>query len=339
MKKPLILSRRKAGFSLIELMIALLLGLFIIGGVISVFLSNRIAYQQNENLGRMQENARYAFEVLGRDFREVGGIACGSNLPTANVLNNASTNWWSNWGDGLHGYEGDQTLPAKAVGTNATDRVTGTDAVLIYTGTSDSGVTVAEHNPTAAQFKVNTTAHGFVDGDILLVCDYKQAAIFQVTSASTSNVTIVHNTGNTVEPGNCSKGLGYPTDCTTTNGTAKSFEGGGVMSKLASNAWYIGFNGRGGRSLYRVRLTRSGSNAATEAEEIAEGVTNLQIQYLSKDASGNLPTNYVDANSITNWTGVVATRLTFTLQSLENVGTGSSPLTRTWNTVFTLRNR
>ncbi len=330
--------RKNAGFSLVELMIALLLGLFIIGGVISVFLSSRVAYQQNENLGRMQENGRYAFEILGRDLREAAGIPCGSNVPTANVLNNAATNWWSNWSDGIHGYEGTETLPAKAIGTATTERITGTDAVMIHSSTQGNAVVITDHDPAAAQFKVNTTAHGLVDGDVVLACDYKQAAIFQITSASSSNVTLVHNTGNSVAPGNCSKGLGYPTVCTT-NGTAYTFENRGLITKLFAKAWYVGVNPRGGRSLYQISLTRSGSNAATVTEEVVEGVTDLQIQYLAKDGSGNLPVSYVDASSVTDWTLVVGARIVFTLQSLENVGTGGAALTRTWNTVITLRNR
>jgi type IV pilus assembly protein PilW len=330
--------RRRHGFSLVELMIAMVLGLFLIGGVISVFLSNRQVYRQNENLARIQENARYAFEVVARDVREAAGIPCGNNLPTGNVLNSPTGSWWSNWGNGVEGYEGTETLPAKAIGTGTLDRVTGTDAIVIHSSTENNGVVITEHNGPAAQFKVNTTAHGFVDGDIVLVCDYKQAAIFQITSASDTNVTIVHNTGNTVDPGNCSKGLGYPTVCTT-NGTAYSFESGGFLTKLTAHSWYIGFNGRGGRSLYRVRLIQSGGNAATVTEEIAEGVTNMQVQYLAKDASGNLPVSYVDADSVTDWTRVVAARIIFTLASLEAVGTGNVALTRTWNTVVTLRNR
>lgn len=350
MSKTFGLISRKRGFSLVELMIAMVLGLFLIGGVVSVFLSNRQVYRQNENLARMQENARYAFEVVARDVREAAGIPCGNNVPTGNVLNNASTNWWSNWGNGIEGYEGTETLPAKAIGTGTLDRVTGTDAFVIHSSTENNGVVITQHDDPAAQFKVNTTAHGFVDGDIVLVCDYKQAAIFQITNASDTNVTVVHNTGNTVDPGNCSKGLGYPTVCTT-NGTAYSFENGGFLTKLTANSWYIGFNGRGGRSLYRVRIQTKNTNsgncntsgskptACPVTEEIAEGVTNMQVQYLAKDASGNLPVSYVDADSITVWTRVVATRIVFSFASLEAVGTNNAALTRTWNTVVTLRNR
>lgn len=343
--------RQPGGFTLVELMIALVLGLMLIGGVIGIFLSNRAVYRQNENLARMQENARYAFEIMARDVREAGGIACGSNLPTANVLNNASANWWSNWRDGLHGYEGsDDTFP-KTFGTAAAERVNGTDAIVLHNGTSDDGVIVTEHNPTSAQFKVNTTAHGVETGDVLIVCDYKQAAIFQTTNASDSNVTIVHNTGSPVSPGNCSKGLGYPTVCTT-NGTPYTFENGGFLSKLSANGWYIGHNGRGGRSLYRIKLenkTVSGTpTASPTAEEIAEGITDLQIEYLYKDCSGTLAANYVPASSIpatycpsgtTDWTKVVAARITLALESLEKVGTGGQALNRTWTTVVTLRNR
>ncbi|WP_367154856.1 PilW family protein [Methylomonas sp. HYX-M1] len=339
MNKTYVPNSPQAGFSLIELMIAMMLGLFLIGGVVSVFLSNRAVYRQNENLSRMQESARYAFEVIARDLREAGGIPCGSNLPTGNVLNDADTTWWANWGEGLHGYEGTETLPAKAIGTATASRVSGTDAVSILSGTAYNGTTVTDHNPTAAEFKVNTTAHEIVDGDVLMVCDFKQAAIFQTTNANDSNVTIVHNTGGSQAPANCSKGLGYPTICTT-NGEEYSFEDGGILTKLSSNAWYIGYNSRGGKSLYRVKMYNSGGNAATQADEVAEGITDMQLQYLAKDASGNLASNYVDATSITTWTRVVAIRLIFTLQSLENVATGTAqPLTRTWNATITIRNR
>jgi len=61
MNEPISTYQRNDGFSLVELMIAMLLGLFIIGGVISVFLSNRVAYRQNENLARMHSARFLAF--------------------------------------------------------------------------------------------------------------------------------------------------------------------------------------------------------------------------------------------------------------------------------------
>jgi type IV pilus assembly protein PilW len=331
--------RRQRGFSLVELMVALVLGLLVIGGVGGVFLSQRELYRQNENLARMQESARYAFEVMARSLREAGGNLCGASK-VANVLNNASSNWWSNWGEGIHGYEGDNNLFPKAFGTGRAERVSGTDAVVVWSGTLNEGLVITDHNPTSAQFKVNTTQHGLKDGDIVMACDNDHAAIFQVTNANSSNVTIVHNTGASVSPGNCSKYLGYPVppNCGQPPGNpdppSYTFENSGFISKLAAYAWYIGYNGRGGRSLYRLKLQNNSGAAGGTAEEVAEGVSDLQIQYL---IAGN--TDYVDASSVTDWTKVVAVRLAFTLQSLENVATGGGALQRTWNTVVTLRNR
>jgi type IV pilus assembly protein PilW len=353
--------RRQRGFSLVELMVALVLGLLVIGGVGGVFLSQREIYRQNENLARMQESARYAFEVMARSLREAGGIACGSNLPVTNVLNGASSNWWSNWvyqdqgegkdqGEGiLRGYSGytgnDNSFP-KAFGTGLADRVSGTDAVIVLSGTLNEGVTVTSHNSNSnpPYFTVNTNP-GIDKGDILLVCDYKKAAIFQTTNVDSSNGTIKieYNTGASVSPGNCSKYLGCscgqppgnPDPPNSNCGQQPPNPPSGFISKLAAYAWYIGYNGRGGRSLYRLRIGKK------EPEEVAEGVSNLKIQYLTRDAAC-----YVDADKDcagdekeTDWTQVVAVRLEFTLQPLENVATGGGALQRTWNTVVTLRNR
>lgn len=335
------MKHRQCGLSLIELMIAMVLGLLVTLGVVNLFLTTRTVYRQNENLARIQENARFAFEFLGREIREAGGISCGSNLPTANVLNNPETNWWSNWGDGIHGYDDTQdTFPPKRFGSNSLDRVAGTDAFVVMTSTQSDLIIITDHNPNSAQFKVNATAHGLADGDIVMVCDYRQAAIFQITNANSSNVTIVHNTGGSVSPGNCSKGLGVPTVCTT-NGTPYTFEKGGFLGRLSASAWYVGHNDRGGTSLYRVRMRNNRGSADTITEEIVEGVTNMQVTYLVRASDGTLANDYVGAAALTpaDWPNVVAARVALTFSSLENVGTEQQSLVRSLASVYTLRNR
>ena len=59
--------RKQRGFSLVELMIALVLGLMVIGGVTSVFLSNKQSFRTNTALSQVQENSRIAFELMARD--------------------------------------------------------------------------------------------------------------------------------------------------------------------------------------------------------------------------------------------------------------------------------
>lgn len=176
-----------------------------------------------------------------------------------------------------------------------------------------------------------------------MVCDYRQAAIFQVTNASDTNVTIVHNTGATEKPGNCSKGLGYPTECTAV-GNSYSFEENGFMTRLSTSVWYVGFNDHGGRSLFRI--LNNGDPA-----EIASGVFDMQLEYLSRDNTDSLDDSYITADVVNasdtdelDWandadTKIVAVRITLSLESRENVSTDGTALTQQMMHVVTLRHR
>lgn len=72
-------SRRQyyqGGMSLIELMIAMLIGTVLIAGLLQVFSASRSAYQLSRGLARNQENARFALDFLSRDLRMVGHSGC-----------------------------------------------------------------------------------------------------------------------------------------------------------------------------------------------------------------------------------------------------------------------
>ena len=78
--------RRCRGVTLIELMISMMLGLIVIGGVVSVVLAGKQSYRTNEALSQVQESARTAFELMARDIRQAGANGCGNNDRVANVL-------------------------------------------------------------------------------------------------------------------------------------------------------------------------------------------------------------------------------------------------------------
>src|SRR5690349_1038664 len=59
-------SRRSRGFTLIELMIAVTIGLLLTLVVANLFLGSRATYQTTDELSRMQENMRFAYQVLSR---------------------------------------------------------------------------------------------------------------------------------------------------------------------------------------------------------------------------------------------------------------------------------
>ncbi|MEW6445756.1 MAG: PilW family protein [Pseudomonadota bacterium] len=325
--------RRPApGFTLVELMIALVLGLLIIGGVISVFISNKQTYRTNEGLSRIQETARTAFELMAREIREAGGNHCGTPM-VVTVL--AAPAWWADWNSGgLVGFEGAGANPAGVVPNPA--RANGTDAILIRSGTLMEGVAIDAH---AHPVFTLATKADFRGGDILMACDYQSAAIFQATGVAygKGKTTVAHNN----KGGNCSASLGVPTVCGAGVETQKTF-GNGSLAILSGALWYIGDNGRGGRSLFRIG---NGGNA----DEVAEGVQDMQIEYLTRNkGTGNLADAYVTADRIVaaDWADnensanqVVAVRVTLTLQTADKPGTDGNPLQRTMTHVVSLRHR
>ncbi|GMQ95630.1 MAG: hypothetical protein BMS9Abin14_078 [Gammaproteobacteria bacterium] len=65
-------SRHQSGLTLIELMVAMVLGLVLMGVAISVFLSNRETHRVVNNLARVQENGRFALEQISQIVRMSG---------------------------------------------------------------------------------------------------------------------------------------------------------------------------------------------------------------------------------------------------------------------------
>lgn len=63
---------RQNGFSLIELMVAMTLGLILIAAVGALFLANKRNYEQNSKIAEMQSNGRFAVQALSRDLAMAG---------------------------------------------------------------------------------------------------------------------------------------------------------------------------------------------------------------------------------------------------------------------------
>ena len=87
------------GLSLIELIVALGIGLFLIVGALTVYAQSRSTYGINESIARLQENGRYFFDVVEPDIRMAGYAGCvnvnqalnaSANYTATNGLNNAT---------------------------------------------------------------------------------------------------------------------------------------------------------------------------------------------------------------------------------------------------------
>lgn len=331
------------GMTLIELMIALVLGLVVAGAASALFITNRQTYVASESLARVQENARTAFELMARDVREAAGNPCANDTKMANVLNDAPTYaWWTNWADGVVGYDGSMPFANAAFGTGATQRVAGTDAIELKSGVATGIVVVTKMPVASADIEVSMTT-GLQNNDIILVCDYVQSSIFQLTELPAGS-KLQHNSGNGT-PGNCTKYLGSTdadvVECTNGAGALPHlYDENAVIAKLHASRWYVGCNGRvacdapGGRSLYQSILRNNAGVLAADNNEITEGVEDMTLEYLIRDGA-----SYQPAAAGTVWADVVAVRINLALTGQQKIGTDGKVLQRSLQHVVAIRNR
>ncbi len=74
------------GMTLIEILIAMTLGAFLLSGVIQIYLSSKQSNRMQENMSRMQENGRFAMEFIARDIRGADHKECFSDGSTGGEI-------------------------------------------------------------------------------------------------------------------------------------------------------------------------------------------------------------------------------------------------------------
>lgn len=168
--------RRQIGFGLIELMIAMVLGLLVMGAAFAVFQSNQRSYQANEGLNRIQESARVAFELMSRDIRAAGGSSCSSLArPDVEHTNSADeTAFLTNPINDNGATAGTELLATS--GDDTAYRITG---ATVNTVTLDTTQFPSGMNATDA-FKVN---------DKVLLCNANQLYVVTATAVTTNQLT------------------------------------------------------------------------------------------------------------------------------------------------------
>ena len=323
----------QTGLTLVEIMVAITLSLVILAGVIEMFVATKQTYRVEEGLARVQENARYAMNILTKDLRMAGYVGCIKFEPgdPSNVNNivspDAGQGGLADFAYALKGFNS-----TSASGNNITDWspnlpsyfangdvIAGTDVIFLkYASAYDIGLT-GNLTATNANIQITSNPNGeIVAGDILLVSDCGGADMFAATNVSESagKVTIAHaNSRN------------------TDNKLSKLYGADAEISKLISKVYFIANNNYGIPSLYVGKIT---SNTTTDRTELVEGVENMQILFgVDTDADG-IANQYQTANTVetgNNWGNVSSIRIGLLLQTLEFVS--SSNDTRTYNVAGT----
>jgi len=322
------MKQRICGMSLIELMLALLLGTLVVASAIAVFVANQKAMTTSRGLGQIQQHMQVALELLSRDLRQAGGNPCSQHLPLANIITAPTSRWWTNlisiqnpdetWNAPWRNTSRGLTVAEFAAGTGAGARVTGSDAIEILSADTNIA-TVVSHDGT--RFVLNTSAHGFSSGNLLLVCDLRQAGLFQGT-VSGANIT------HPATEMNCSRHLGLAEGC---NAAPFTYAPHALIARWNPVRWYLGDNGRDGTSLYRMTL--EGNGESVTRQEMVEDITALEFRYLLAGASEAVPLSGVGGR----WDEVVGVRINITASGNSRVE--GEPLQRNAVHAVHLRNR
>ena len=157
----------KNGFSLVEILIAISLGSMLMIGIAQVYLSVKKAYQTEQNVARLQENARFATVLLMRNIRMAGYGGCLSS----NVKNGVQVFH----GSSLPGYLQDKVEP-------------GTDVIIIKK--ADTNVTHLTEDVDALTNTIKVEHNPATQGNPeLLISDCKHSNEFTATSFGEKNIT------------------------------------------------------------------------------------------------------------------------------------------------------
>lgn len=260
------------GVSLIELMVALVVGLILLAGLIQVYLSNKQSYNAQEQLARMQENGRFAMELITRDLRRAGFWGGNVDLTAItgfpgpqepmHVCDAANNNWGRMIAWRVSGLDDNNTGYACTAG----NYINGTDILTVrYAGPN-------------------------VFSDVL-----QTGGLYLRSTMFLGRIMTGAETGNEANQA--------PPDPTFTPAHLVP-----VDRQLVSHAYYVGESGRSCMNgdvipaLRRVRV--DAVTGFPVSEEVASGVEQLQVRYLLDDA-------YRDASAIpdTEWRRVTAVRV------------------------------
>lgn len=295
---------RNRGFSLIELMISMLLGLILIAGVGTLFAGSHRAYRSDEALARLQETVRVAFEFVSRDLRGAGYYGCFEGLQAPVNTLNQSSEYPYDYTQAVQGHEAQGSGWSPELPDSLGTVLAGTDVVTLRSA-SGAGTSL-EKMPSDSAASMDTTDDNpgdLADGDIVVISDCQAATILQITEFNDSEGTLVHNTGTAQTPGNASKELGH------------DYAPGSRILKISTTSYFIRNSsfGDNGPSLFR----KVDDNAA---EELVEGVEDMQVRY-GEDTSGDGAADvYRDASQVSAWSNVVSVRISLLVRSaLDNV--------------------
>jgi type IV pilus assembly protein PilW len=326
------------GVSLVEIMVALVAGLILIGGVGQVYLSNKQTYRVQEAQSRLQENGRYTLELLERDVRRAGYQGCGSRgSVTPHIIANPPVVAFDT-ATAVTGSEATGAAWSPAVSASLGAVVAGTDTITIQFAAGCGGHLMGNMNTDNANIQISAKN----------TCDLEAGDVFMISDCISADIARATSVSNGAEK----QTIAHAEDVNIDNRLSKAYQRDAEILRVYSYTYYIR-NGQSGQpSLWQLDNTKDlgGNNPA----ELVEGVEDMQITYGEDTDNDGTPNQYLAANTVSNWANVRSVRINLLFRTLDNNLTtaaqaysfngtattaGDRRLRRTFTATISVRNR
>ena len=268
------------GFSLVELLLALTLGLVVIAGLAQLFTGATQGHASLERAARSQESGRYALAFLGHAARNAGYLGCdsGSGGVVSTLNGNLDALFELNVARAVEAFDDDGGgSPAAYAGRAGIDPgrlVPDTDMVTFR---RLEGPLLRVTAPVdAAPVVEGRAGFALAAGDFLLIADCERSSLFRLTGVihGDERVTLLRETGAGAYENAPDRSLSGADEVYAPNGAT----GGAIVGRVRTETFFIARGGgtdrRGepSRSLWR----RVGTAASAE---LVEGVHDLQVSF------------------------------------------------------------
>ena len=289
--------RSQRGFTLIELMISLVIGLLLSAAIVKVYADTSQIYKFQNALSEVQENGRFASAFLRRAARLAGNFGCDASQPIAASTIPAAT-------DTRLGFH--LATTAQPIGGVEGATAAAPDQ-LILRGSTGGGVRLELPNPAtiADPLTVETTA-GLTNDGFAVISDCAQTHIFSITGLGGGGTTITHS-GTTA---------------------LYTFEGGARVQEIQVIQYCIGQATAWTATNNLMALKRLRNPGAAEncpdpgvGEELVEGIQNLQVSYGVDTNNDTFANRYINAPAALGdalWASVKTLRIELVARSLAN---------------------
>ncbi len=307
---------RQLGISLVEILVSLVISLFLLGGIVQVYTANKSSYAFTDAIGRVQENARFAMDTVTQDLRMAGFFGCAAFDPsdTNNITNNLNPNG-VDYDPDLHDYTGEGVLD----GTDG-DGLNGSDSITIRGAKSDQfNVVLPFNNPTSLPIQVRATEavgdEKLEPGDIVMISNCNGADMFEVTGytlTGTGEATISHALAGAPGNVNTDPACGSATDLCL----SQTYGDDASAFALQTVTYQIQANAAGEPALFRLEYG--------QAEELVEGVEQMQILYGIDTTSDGYPNQYTAFGGVADVNTVIAARIQLLVRSDTGANVGGA---------------